>query len=94
MVLNLLPFALVFHLAIGIYMYGQPFIFPKSPQEIKIEIVNKLSNHGIYDIKIFSSENKTIESRVFSSHTLFVLFIISIIVAFTHLFLLKLYKKV
>lgn len=89
MVLSILPLALVFHLAIGIYMYGQPLIFPKSPEDIKTEIVHKLSSHGVFNIKIFTSEDKPIESRAYSSIALLILLLVCVILASANLFLVK-----
>lgn len=56
----MLKYALLFHLAIGIYMYGSPLIFPESVSQLSDSVNSNLSSNGIGDYVIGSAEGQAI----------------------------------
>ncbi|KAL4463408.1 hypothetical protein ABPG72_017129 [Tetrahymena utriculariae] len=78
--LKLIPWSLLLHLGIGIYMYGSPLIFPRSSTQISSSISDTLNSAGVYEVVITSNQNSPVIDRTYSS--LYLFFLLALILAF------------
>ncbi|KAL4509992.1 hypothetical protein ABPG72_010185 [Tetrahymena utriculariae] len=69
--LMILPWSLILHLAVGLYMYGQPLIFPSSQSQL---ILNMNQTTGELQVKI--NDSAPIENRAFHVLYLFIFLLI------------------
>ena len=79
--ITILPYAAILHLCVGIYMYGQPLIFPTSQNEINTAVSSNLEGTGYTSYLPPNSEDTSIYKRTYSNALLFVL--ILLILAFS-----------
>ncbi|EGR28597.1 hypothetical protein IMG5_172090 [Ichthyophthirius multifiliis] len=70
-IIKIIPLCLVLHLAVGMYMYGQPLIFPQDSNQVKVIVLDSLNSEGYNDVQIFQDQNDIIQKRAFNIIYLF-----------------------
>jgi len=89
----MLPFAVILHLCIGIYMYGAPLIFPQTSSDIIVVFTNSTvgSTMSAY---ISQDQPNSIETRAFNIKYLLVILLIVVAFMVLDLGVVKILKAV